>query len=334
MTTSGSHFKRSAEPLRRLSATDLDIGASLAMHSHSSNRPDDPPLADDHPLLLEVRELLSRFGGVIFSGPPGTSKSYFAAKVGTKLADDDESRIRFVQFHPSFQYEDFMEGFVPNQLGTGFVMVPKHFVAMSRQASEPDNRDKTFVLVVDELSRGDPGRIFGEALTYVERSKRGLTFQLASGDSLSVPDNLAILATMNPLDRGVDEVDAAFERRFARIAMEPDAEILRSMLSANDVVPAMQEKIISFFNMINGRARSIPQAAVGHTFFSDVHDHTTLHSVWDHQLKFLVAKAFRLDQETRRAVEIEWERLFEPDPGTDLFGASVSDSTTPDDRRD
>lgn len=308
MATPEPTVSRSAEPLRRLSASDLGVGAELAIRTHSSNRPDDPPLRDDHPLYLEVRSLLETFGGVIFTGPPGTSKSYYAAKIGNRLAQD-ESRIRFVQFHPSYQYEDFMQGFVPDPDGDGFVLVPKYFVSMCREADE--HPDKTFVLVIDELSRGDPGRVFGEALTYVEKSKRGLTFSLASGEDCVVPLNLVILATMNPLDRGVDEVDAAFERRFAKIAMEPDRNILAERLAVNGVPEGLRRRIVGFFDRVNGLASTNPQGTIGHTYFGDVVDEASLRRVWDHQLRFLLEKSYRLDPDTLDGLRASFEQIFE-----------------------
>jgi 5-methylcytosine-specific restriction enzyme B len=303
---------RSEEPVRRLSASDLGVGGEPAIKSHTSNRPDDPTgLPDEDPLYRETVELLQYFGGVIFTGPPGTSKTYSAAKIGTKLADNDETRIRYTQFHPSYQYEDFIQGFVPKESGKGFDLRSKHFLEMCEEADY--RRDQTFVLVIDELSRGDPGRVFGEALTYVEKSKRDLPFRLASGDPCHVPPNLVILATMNPLDRGVDEVDAAFERRFARIAMDPDRDLLRDHLTANGVPDYLRNRIVGWFDKANALGRTNPQGLVGHTYFFDVTDTASLQSVWDHQLRFLIEKAYRLDPETREELESGFDRLFEPE---------------------
>jgi 5-methylcytosine-specific restriction protein B len=315
---------RSEEPVRQLSASDLGVGGEPAIKTHTSNRPDDPTgLPDDDPLYLEVVKLLQYFGGVIFTGAPGTSKTYSAAKIGMKLADNDKTRIRFTQFHPSYQYEDFIQGFVPKEDGDGFDLRSKHFLEMCEEADY--RRDQTFVLVIDELSRGDPGRVFGEALTYVEKSKRDLPFRLASGDMCHVPPNLVILATMNPLDRGVDEVDAAFERRFAWIAMEPDRDLLRDHLIGNGVPDYLRNRIVGWFDKANGLARTNPQGVVGHTYFFDVTDTTSLQSVWDHQLRFLIEKAYRLDPETREELEAGFDRLFEPEttpaPDTDVGDA-------------
>lgn len=300
---------RTSEKVRELTADDLGIGVDAAIQEHASNRPDDPPLDPGDPRLAEVRELLQLYGGVIFSGPPGTSKSWYAAKIASALVDGDERRKRFVQFHPSYQYEDFIQGFVPRETGDGFELKPRYFLEICRDAEQ--DPDHLYVLVIDELSRGDPGRVFGEALTYVEKTKRGMPFTLASGKVCVVPPNLVLLATMNPLDRGVDEVDAAFERRFARIAMDPDRRILESGLDVNEVTDPLRTEVLRLFDMMNGRARSSPQAAVGHTFFMDVRDAASLRSLWQHQLRFLVEKAYRLDRDTYQAIVGAWERAIQ-----------------------
>ncbi|HET6996984.1 MAG TPA: AAA family ATPase [Solirubrobacterales bacterium] len=279
----------------------------MAIKQHGSNRPDDPPLSRADPRLAEVRELLEVFGGVIFSGPPGTSKSWIANKIGSVLAGDP-ARVNFVQFHPSYQYEDFIQGFVPNELGDGFTMKAKTLLQMSIDAS--NDLDHTYVLVIDELSRADPGRVFGEALTYVEHSKRGLPFKLASGDSAIIPPNLVVLATMNPLDRGVDEVDAAFERRFAKIAMEADAGVLAKFLDSGGVEDPLRRRLLAFFSKVNAQAKRNPLSAVGHTFFIDVEDEQSLQRVWDYQLRFLFEKAYRLDPDGLTEVEADWKRIF------------------------
>lgn len=300
--TSGAYRR-----VRELTADDFGVGQASAVAEHASNEPSELPLPESDPLLMTVRQLLHSFGGIILSGPPGTSKSWSAAKLSYALAGGDSARRRFVQFHPSYQYEDFIQGFAPVSDGSGFAMRDSHFVLMCRSATkDPEN---TYVLVIDELSRGDPGRIFGEALTYVERSKRGLPFSLASGETLVVPHNLAILATMNPNDRGVDEVDAAFERRFARIAMDPDPDTLTRMVTDNGMEPALIEGLVRFFEMVNGRARSNPALAVGHTYFSHAVTIEDLAGVWDHQLRFLLERALRLVPDDLGSISRAWERV-------------------------
>jgi len=150
--------------VRTLTANDLDIGVkAMAAAGHGSSSPDAPEIEADHPLVKEVTRLAGIFGGVIFSGPPGTSKSFFAAVTAQIMAGGDKAQYRFVQFHASYQYEDFMLGFRPEENSFAFKEGP--FLKLVRAAErDPAN---TYVLVIDELSRADVGRVFGEALTYV-----------------------------------------------------------------------------------------------------------------------------------------------------------------------
>jgi 5-methylcytosine-specific restriction enzyme B len=274
--------------------------------SISTQPPDDPlPLPEDDRLLVLVRELLDHYGGVILVGPPGTSKSWSAQRLAITLAGSS-GRVRSVQFHSSYQYEDFVQGYVPRE--GGFRLEAKHLLQMVQDAA--GQPDLTFVLVIDELSRGDAARIFGEGLTYVERSKRELMFSLASGEECSIPPNLLFIATMNPLDRGVDDVDAAFERRFAKVAMDPSLATLQELLDAAGMPELLRRRVIAFFQDVNKRARETPQTALGHTFFTGIGSETALRRLWEHQLRFFFAKAYRLDPNGYGEVSSGWNRIF------------------------
>jgi len=306
--------------VRTLTADDLGIGTrARAEAGHASSAPDAPEIGADHPRVQEIIRLAGIFGGVILSGPPGTSKSFFAAAAAQALANGEKSRYRFVQFHASYQYEDFMLGFTPEEGGFRFKEGP--FLKLVLDACEKP--DATYVLVIDELSRADVGRVFGEALTYVERSKRELLFNIANGREIRVPSNLIILATMNPFDRGVDEVDAAFERRFAKISMDPDREVLAELLDANSMDEILRDRVLHWFDRINRYTRKNLAAAVGHAYFSAATDEESLRDIWEYQLKYLVQRAFRRDENTRAELEAAWDRIFPaaldpeppPDPG-------------------
>lgn len=269
------------------------------------------PLPEGDGLLEVVRRLLGHFGGVILVGPPGTSKSYFAGRLAMSLAGSS-ARVRFVQFHASYQYEDFVQGYVPNEDGVGFTLKPKHLLQFAADAN--GERDLTYVIVIDELSRGDAARIFGEGLTYVEKTKRDLPFSLASGDECSIPPNLVFLATMNPLDRGVDDVDAAFERRFAKIALDPDRAILLEFLADAGMEAPLVGRVVAFFDYVNGQARDNPAAALGHTYFLGARTEDDLRFLWDHQLRFFFEKAYRLDRPGHREIRERWDAIFAAAP--------------------
>ena len=314
--------------VRTVTADDLGIGVkAVAAASHASSSPDAPDIPADHPMIERIIRLAKISGGVILSGPPGTSKSFFAARAAQVLADGDKERYRFVQFHASYQYEDFMLGFRPKDDG-GFA--PKNGPFLQLVCDARDHPDKTYVLVIDELSRADVGRVFGEALTYVERTKRELPFTIANGEEVTVPSNVVILATMNPFDRGVDEVDAAFERRFAKISMDPDEDVLDVILTDNGMDEALLRRVIAWFNAINGRAKKNPTAAVGHAYFVTATDEASLHDIWDYQLKYLVQRAFRRDDNALAEVEAAWDRIFDvPErPGEEAVAESSAEPGT------
>jgi 5-methylcytosine-specific restriction enzyme B len=292
---------RSEEKVRALNAEDLGVVPSLFETGEEDETPLQSNIKDDNELLLQVQRLLEDgFGGIIFTGPPGTGKSYYAAEIAAKIAGHSE-RVRFIQFHASYQYEDFVEGYVPKEEG-GFELKDKHLLNMCKKAR--DTEGEPCVLVIDELSRSDPGRVFGEALTYIESTRRGMEFRLASGKVASIPENLIFLTTMNPMDRGVDEVDAALERRFAKIAMDPDRGELQRFLEGNGMEEGLRNRVLSFFDYL--QAHDNPYCKVGHAYFRAVSDEESLRRLWDHQLRFHMEKAFRLDPVGLRAVDGRW----------------------------
>lgn len=256
-------------------------------------------------VLTEVQSVLKDgFGGVILAGAPGTSKSWYAEQIGAVLVDRDPSRLRRLQFHPSYQYEDFVEGYRPRPDGEGFVPADRHLKLICDAARKDPSR--TYVLLIDELSRSDPARVFGEALTYLETSRRGQSFFLASGNEFDIPKNVVFIATMNVFDRGVDEVDAAFERRFARIDMTPSVARLSSILGGNGMEANLMARVVKFFNWLqnNGDAR----AKVGHAYFIHAVDLASLNRLWNHSLKFVFEKAYLFNEDGLKSVTAAWNR--------------------------
>ncbi|HUY06250.1 MAG TPA: AAA family ATPase [Acidimicrobiales bacterium] len=329
MTTDTPNSPLARTQVRELSAQDLNLFVpenATYIANDATEHLEDLVLQDNDDILLTTNQLLSDFGGVIFVGPPGTSKSWYASAIAVTLAKGKSELVRFVQFHPSYQYEDFVEGYIPDEENGGFVLTPKHLLQMCRVAVEHPN--EMVFIVIDELSRVDPGRVFGEALTYIEKSKRGLKFRVASGTECSIPANLYILATMNPQDRGVDEVDAAFERRFAKIQMDPSRILLGQFLEESGMPADLRRRVEVFFMTINGRAAQTPAAAIGHTFFRGIGDEASLQALWDHQLRFLLKKAYVIDPHGYADAEKSWNQIVpskSPSDSADTTTASPED---------
>jgi 5-methylcytosine-specific restriction protein B len=178
----------------------------------------------------ELRQLLTTLlekKNLILQGPPGTGKTWLARRLAyTLLGQRDDARVRSVQFHPSLSYEDFVRGWRP--VGDGrLALADGVFMEMVKSAAaDPEH---LFVLVIEEINRGNPARIFGELLTLLEASKRSPeeAIELCYPDPSSlqrrvyVPPNLFVIGTMNLADRSLALVDLALRRRFAFVDLEP-----------------------------------------------------------------------------------------------------------------
>jgi MoxR-like ATPase len=174
--------------------------------------------------VSEVLELLDDKRQVVFYGPPGTGKTYVALAIAEHLTDP--AAIEIVQFHPSYSYEDFVEGFRPTESGAfRIVEGPLRRLAAAALA-EPD---KPHVLIIDELNRGNVAKVFGELYFLLEYRDRSVTLQYSS-EPLQLPPNLYLIATMNSADRSIGLIDAALRRRFHFVSFYPSDDHLREVL--------------------------------------------------------------------------------------------------------
>ena len=253
--------------------------------------------------MLLTKSLFSLgYAGVIFSGCPGTSKSWYAYQIASILAENNSSRVRFIQFHPSYQYEDFVAGWSPSDENSSFVRRKRHLLEMNDLAN---SIGKPCYLVLDELSRCDPSRIFGEALTYIEPTKRGIRFKLACGLSVILSKHLYFIATMNPWDRSVSDVDAAFERRFATINLIPDHSELSTHLAKHSFPGREATALVEWFKTIN--AHSNPYCRIGHAYFYPAKTIEELRLIWKYQIRPTLFKAFAEAPKDFDEIETKWD---------------------------
>ncbi|MEU0429511.1 DUF4357 domain-containing protein [Streptomyces canus] len=182
--------------------------------------------------LREVRNLLWDERQLVLYGPPGTGKTYLALKLAEFLGGGPE-QVKLVQFHPSYAYEDFFEGFRPQEdpqtREVAFRLTAGPLRELADLASREGNRHIPHFLIIDEINRANLAKVFGELyflLEYRNKSVR-LTY---SGDDFALPPNLFVIGTMNTADRSIALVDAAMRRRFAFVELSPRTEPTRGLL--------------------------------------------------------------------------------------------------------
>jgi 5-methylcytosine-specific restriction protein B len=162
------------------------------------------------------------------------------------------------------------------------------------------------VIIIDEFSRGDAGRIFGEALTYMESDYRDQPFRLASGRNFMVPANVVIIATMNPNDRSVSAVDVAMQRRFEVIRMRPSTAILKVLLERNEVDQDLVERVLEFFTVCQ---EVMPHGGLGHAYFVGVENTVTLERLWKYKLAPLFEQELQFVPEDLARITSAYEAL-------------------------
>ena len=168
-----------------------------------------------------LTDRLRRKSNIILQGAPGVGKTYIAKRLAySMMGMKDKSRVMMVQFHQSYSYEDFIEGYRPSM--GGFELRKGPFYEFCHKAAEDPEEDYFFI--IDEINRGNMGKILGELFMLIEKDKRGSETQLRllySGEMFYVPENLYIIGTMNTADRSLAMMDYALRRRFSFFEIRP-----------------------------------------------------------------------------------------------------------------
>lgn len=272
---------------------------------------------------------------IILYGPPGTGKTYNTIRYAVSIAEGidvstivkdqytdrggltkkvkdtfkelteplkaTEPRIVFTTFHQSLSYEDFIEGIKPRYDKTTkkltYPTEPGIFKKICDEARKPPQ--EPFVLIIDEINRGNVAQIFGELITLIEEDKReGAENELKctlpySGEQFCVPNNLYIIGTMNTADRSVEALDSALRRRFHFIEMMPDKTLVSSTARCDEVFSAINKRISILKDT---------EHQIGHSYFIDVQSDEDIRDVFRYNIIPLLQEYFFGDIEKMKMV--------------------------------
>lgn len=241
-------------------------------------------------IFQNIVDALAAKKNVILEGAPGVGKTYVARRIAWALIQaQDSARVEMVQFHQSYAYEDFVQGWRPD--GSGFRLQNGVFHRFCDRARKKP--EQPFVFIIDEINRGNLSKVLGELMLLIEADKRGdafaipLAYSQGDDDRFCVPDNVHILGLMNTADRSLAMVDYALRRRFKFFRLEPafESEAFTEVLTRRGVPESLVDRIRKAMGALNKDIREDHQALgpgfeIGHSFFVPSDDTDTLNESW------------------------------------------------------
>ncbi|EIV91338.1 AAA family ATPase [Frankia sp. QA3] len=265
----------------------------------------------DDDWLRRCLRLLRLKPQMIFQGPPGTGKTFVARELALHLTGQKRENIAFVQFHPAYSYEDFIQGYRPRGEAGGdgsirFELVSGPLVRLAQAAEE--HPDEPFFVIIDEINRGNLAKIFGELYFLLEYRDEVayLLYRQEDGRPFSLPKNLFILGTMNTADRSISRLDAAVRRRFHFVTLDPAEEPTRSLLRTWLTAQSLSAQPADVLDELNRRldakdgftgSRVGPAYLMKTELYADGID-AGLDLVWLTQIEPLLEEYFYGDDET------------------------------------
>lgn len=248
---------------------------------------------------------------LILYGPPGTGKTRAALMIAEALTNEerpsDSGRFQLVQFHPNYTYEDFIRGLRPD-LGQSGGLHYRYYKGPLLHICEraQNDPDRFYVILIDEINRGDPARIFGEALFAIEY--RGYEVRMPGDAILNIPPNLVVIGTMNSVDRSIALMDFALRRRFGFLYMQPAlaaAEARFAHVTGISHALAAFEKLNAWLHQRLG-----PEHVLGHSFLlspaTPLDRVGSLDQIWRLEVRPLLQEYLFSDREGLAQIEAHW----------------------------
>ena len=226
----------------------------------------------------KLKNLILDKKNIILQGSAGVGKSYAAKRLAYSIiGEKDNERVKMIQFHQSYSYEDFIMGYRPKNETDGFELKEGVFYKFCKEAEE-DGRD--YFLIIDEINRGNISKIFGELFMLIENDKRGEEYALElvykDDKKFFVPENLYIIGLMNTADRSLAMLDYALRRRFAFYDMKPafDSAQFKDYQNKlnNNKFNSLIEKVKELNEVIKHDGSLGEGFCIGHSYFCNLED--------------------------------------------------------------
>ena len=241
----------------------------------------------DYKTLVNVLKMKKN---IILQGAPGVGKTFTAKRLAYSIIGaKNPDRVQMIQFHQSYSYEDFIEGYRPTE--NGFTIKKGSFYKFRKLAEDDDENDYFFI--IDEINRGNLSKIFGELFMLIEKDKRGIELQLLySDENFSVPANVYIIGMMNTADRSLAMLDYALRRRFSFFTMKPGFNTPGFQAYQDSLKNDAFNKLIACVKQLNSKiAEDISLGegfCIGHSYFCGLTPETantqTLSSIVEYEL--------------------------------------------------